>query len=183
MKAALRSFLQVIASLVLALALLPTAQAGTQVLGFELGVTTLEQVRNTLAGQTRVEDAGVNHWNDGPMLKTDGKGYDVDALQEVTYIFDRDRRLAAVLMRLGKHRFGSVHALLAKKYRVEKQQLPFVGDQYARFATPDAMIELEAPHLSFEMHARYLRRDFAAEYRTRLAQERDAKRNREAAKF
>lgn len=159
------------------------ASAGTQVLGFEIGVSTAEQVRQALAKSTRVHDAGVNRYSGGPMLKTNGASYDITGLKEVVYIFDEQKKLAAVLMELNKSRFAAVFDALNGKYKVTTQQRPFVGDQFASFRTEDAVIEVDAPHLSFDMAVRYLRRDLLQKFNAQSAAETAARTKSEAAKF
>jgi hypothetical protein len=134
------------------LALMPAAGlAQVQVLGFEIGVATAADVKKQLAKQTRVTDAGTNKFSNGPMLRTDGAGYEIESLNNVLYIFDGDQKLAAVIMTMGKHRFNDIFGFVSSKYKVKAQQRPFVGDQYARLLAPNTVIELDAPHLGFSL--------------------------------
>lgn len=171
--------------LLLAVALLTTgtAHAGTKALGFEIGVSTVEQVRSTIARQTQVMDAGENSYSAGPMLKTDGSGYDIRGLNSVLYIFDPQKKLAGIVMNMDKNRFDAIFQMLAGKYKVAAQQRPFVGNQYARFKTQDAVIEVDAPHLSFEMDVNYLRDDLMQQFRLKTAAEAAAKKRQESAQF
>jgi hypothetical protein len=157
--------------------------AGTQVLGFEIGVSTIEQVKLSLAKRTEVVDDGTNKFTDGPMLKTDGASYEIEGLHSVLYIFDDKKKLAAVIMDMDKARFDAVFQALAAKYKVSSQQRPFVGDKFAHFKTQDAMIILGAPHLSFEMAVRYIRNDLMRLYNSQTSAEAEIKRKSEAAKF
>lgn len=157
--------------------------AGTAMLGFDMGVSTLEQVKATLGKQTRVQDGGTNKYSNGAMLKTDGDGYDIEGLNEVVYVFDEQKKLAGVLMDMDKSRFTAVYQALSAKYKVAAQQRPFVGNQYARFKTPDAVIEVTAPHMSFQMSVNYLRNDLNQKFNTQSASEAETKTKRESAKF
>lgn len=169
---------------VIAAALMCTvAQAGTQALGFEIGVSTTDQVKAALAKQTKVNDAGVNKYTAGPMLKTDGSSYEIEGLNEVLYIFDDQKKLAGVFMDMNKARFDAVFQALSGKYKVSSQQRPFVGDQFARFKTQDSIIEIDAPHMSFQMEVRYVRNDLMQKFNSQSAAEADSKKKREAAKF
>lgn len=159
------------------------ANAGTRVLGFELGESTVEQVKSSLQQQTKVTDAGINKFSDGPMIKTNGDSYEIEGLREVIYIFDEASKLAGILMEMNKGRFDSVYQAISSKYKVISQQRPFVGDQSARFKTEDAIIEIDAPHLSFEMEVRYLRNDLVQKYNAISTEEASAKKKREAEKF
>lgn len=159
------------------------AHAGTKALGFEIGVSTVDQVRSVMVKQTRVMDAGENKYSAGPMLKTDGTGYDIQGLNSVVYIFDPQQKLLGVVMGMNKNRFDVVFKMLADKYKVVAQERPFVGDRYARFKTQDATIQIEAPHLSFDMDVSYLRDDLLKKLRAQQAAETAAKKRHESAQF
>ena len=76
-----------------------------------------------------------------------------------------------------------IYELLSGKYKVLSQQRPFVGDQFARFESPGGIIELDAPHMSFEMDVRYLRSDLVQKFKDQSEVERQAKKKSEASKF
>ena len=157
--------------------------AGTQVVGVEVGVSTVDQVRQTLSKNTKVQDAGTNKYSGGPMLKTDGTSYEIEGLTEVLYIFDDQKKLTGVVMDMNKERFESVFKALSAKYKVSAQQRPFVGNQFARFKTTDSVIEMDAPHMGFTMEVRYLRNDLMQRYNSQSEADATAKRKSEASKF
>ncbi|BBO21083.1 MAG: hypothetical protein HKUEN07_01390 [Rhodocyclaceae bacterium] len=159
------------------------ANAGTQALGFEIGASTIDQVKSTLVKQTKVADSGTNKFTMGPMLKTDGASYEIEGLNEVLYIFDDQKKLAGIIMDMNKARFDAIFQALSAKYKVSSQQRPFVGNQFARFKTQDSVIEMDAPHLGFVMEVRYIRNDLMQKFNSQSAAEADAKKKREAAKF
>ncbi len=159
------------------------SHAGTQALGFEIGVSSIDQVKSALAKQTKVNDVGTNKFTTGPMLKTDGTSYEIEGLNEVLYIFDDQKKLAAVIMDMNKAKFDSVFQALSGKYKVSSQQRPFVGNQFARFKTQDSVIEMDAPHLGFQMDVRYIRNDLMQKFNSQSAAEAETKKKREAAKF
>lgn len=167
----------------MALATAALAHAGTQVLGFEIGSTTLDQLRQELSKKTRIETSGTNKYSGGEMVTTNGSSYDIEGLTSVLYIFDDQKKLAAVVMDMDKHRFDAVFQFLNGKYKVVAQQRPFVGNQYARFQPSDAAIELDAPHLSFNMEVRYIRNDLMQKFKARSDADAAAKKKSEAAKF
>lgn len=168
----------------IALALLPAiCLAQVQVLGFELGSSTQQQVRSRLGNQARIGDVGTNKFTGGQQFKTSGEGYGLDGLTEVVYIFDKDQKLAGVLMEMGNDRFDEVFGVLAGKYKVTAQARPFVGNKFGRFKAKGATIELSAPHMSFEMQANYIRDDLYAQFTTQSAAEAQQKRAAEQSKF
>ena len=159
------------------------AHAGTQALGFEIGISSSDQVKSLLAKQTKIVDVGINKFTGGSMIKTDGSSYEIEGLNEVLYIFDDQGKLAGIIMDMNKSRFDSVFNILSSKYSVSSQQRPFVGNQFARFKTKDSVIEMDAPHLGFVMEVRYIRNDLMQKFNSQVAAEAEAKKKREAEKF
>lgn len=159
------------------------AMAQVQVLGVEVGTSTVEQVRAQASKATRVVEAGMNKWSEGPMLRSDGGGYSINGLSDVLYIFDKGGVLAAVVMTLGKERFDEIFDIVAGKYKTVSKQIPFVGDKSARFKAKGVTIELNAPHMSFQMEARYVRDDFLQRFHTRADTESQEKKSSERGKF
>jgi hypothetical protein len=160
-----------------------TATAGTKVLGVEIGSSTYDQVRSALAEKGRVTDIGSNRWTGGAMLEADAAAFDIDGLRKVIYIFDPQGRLQCVQMQMRKDDFDAVYQALIAKYRVTTDERPFVGNKFARFTTDDAVIELDAPHLSFEMNAAYMKKEFAAAYQRQSSEAAAEKKKRQAAQF
>ena len=117
------------------------------------------------------------------MYKTDGASYEIEGLTEVLYIFDDQMRLSGVLMQMNKERFDAVFQFLSGKYKVAAQQRPFVGSQFARFRPADAFIEMDAPHLGFNMEVRYIRNDLMQRFNAQSEAETAAKKKSEASKF
>ena len=162
--------LSVLLVLVLCLfALLSSAHAGTKVINVELGVSTLEQVRKEAASVGRIQNAGTSTWSKGPILLIDNPDLGIEGVKSVQYIFDPAGKLSAVVMTmpsskgmgdLEKRRFDEVAKLLAEKYKIAKKVRPFVGDRYAKFTAPDTTIEIDAPHMSFDMEVRYMTNSF-----------------------
>ena len=159
------------------------ANAGTQVLGYEIGVSTADQVKKDLVKKMKVEDAGANKFSGGPMLKTKGTSYEIDGLNEVLYIFDEKKILAGVIMGMNKARFDAIFQFLSSKYQVTSQERPFVGNQFARFKPSDSFIDVDAPHLCFTMEIRYVRNDLMQKFNAQSEAEAAAKKKSEASKF
>lgn len=160
-----------------ALLVATTARADVTAFGFTLGATAYSEV------QKRGETTGINLYSQGPMLTLRPGEVELDGLQEFTLIFDDQHKLAAMVLTLGKHRFDAVHGHLRGRYAVRESQIPFVGDRYVRYGAPGATIELNAPHLSFEMTLIYQRDDFRKAFRDHQAKQREEKRRREASQF
>lgn len=165
-----------------------TTKTGTAVLGFKLGDSTYESVTRTLAGW---DDLGTNSYSQGKMIATNGNGYGIDDLKKVTYIFNSDDALQAVLMqidnrdKMGNEGFKKFKSYIEKRgYKRVSNQEPFVGDQYAEYVTPTGdHIEINAPHMSFDLNIDYQTAAFMKTFNTRQQQQKIEKRNTEAAQF
>lgn len=160
-----------------------SALAQVQVLGVEIGKTTMTQVKAQLNKATKIVESDHNRYSGGPQFSTNGAGYEIDSLKTVLYIFDREQKLAAVMMTMGKNRFEDIASFLASKYKVTKKVVPFVGDRLYHLKPPGVFIEVSSPHLSFEMDVNYLRDDLYQAFNAQLAQEDAKKRAGEKAKF
>ncbi len=157
-------------------------------LGMELGSATLEQVRKDIGSRTALNDNGTNKFSGGPMLKSDGAGLGIEGLSEVVFIFDKTQKLAGVLMTLPKgglddESFNRTLSMLSAKYKAVEKRVPFVGNKYARFRQGDSVVELDAPHMSFEMSLRYLTDQMLADFNSQSAAEKADKRRRQASQL
>ena len=166
-----------------------STKTGTPVLGFKLGDSTFESVTRQLQGW---DDIGTNSYNDGKMIATNGNGYGIDHLQKVTYIFSTQNTLDAVLIqidnrdsKMDNEGFKKFKGYIAKNgYQQISNQEPFVGNQYAEFKTPSGnIIEVGAPHLSFDLNINYQTAQFAKQYQQKSQQAKTEKINTEAAQF
>ncbi|MBW7925690.1 MAG: hypothetical protein H3C59_13245 [Burkholderiaceae bacterium] len=180
MNSIIRSTL-VVATLLFSIA----TNAGTQVLGFEIGVSTHELVQTALKRKTIIREVAVDQNRfDGSILATNGESYEIEGLLEVFYIFDRDKRLAAITMVMNTYKFDAVFQALSAKYRVLSKDIPFVGSKSARFeGSDDGVIVLNAPHLGHVMNVTYTDRGFEEAVVGKMKKESDERRRREAGKF
>lgn len=152
-------------------------------LGLELGVATYAQVKQQVGGKTSLSDAGTNKYSGGKMLKGNGDGLGIDGLSELTFVFDSSDKLAAVLMTLPKDSFQQTLNALSKKYKLVEKQVPFVGNASAKLQQGDSVIEMSAPHLSFEMSVQYLTKSLKQSYTQQASNERAVKEKRQADQF
>ena len=169
-----------------------SAHAGTKVINVELGVSTLEQVRKEAASAGRIQNAGTSTWSKGSILQVYNPDLGIDGVTSVQYIFDAAGQLAAVVMTmpstkgmgdLEKRRFDEVASLLAEKYKLAKKVRPRVGDRYAKFTAPDTVIEIDAPHLSFDMEVRYMTDSFLKAFNSGVSTNAAEQRSTEKSKF
>jgi len=150
----------------IALAMLAAAgaHAGAKVVGVEIGVSTVEQVRQVAAAAGKVQNMGTNELTKGVMFGVTNPDVGIEGVSAILFVFDQAGKLVGVGMRLPsmksmqdleKKRFDEMDAMLAEKYKRTKKVRPFVGDRFARYSAPDTVIELDAPHLSNEMNLSY----------------------------
>ena len=134
---------RIITALFAALALFASASTlaarNAAPMGFEIGVATIEQVKASIGSKTALQDGGINAYSDGHMLKGEGKGLDVAGLQRILFIFDSKGVLSAVRMTLAKDGFRTMAGQLRGKYKVNAQQLPFVGDAWVHYYAGESL--------------------------------------------
>lgn len=151
--------------------------------GFAIGKANLSEVRESLKGRVSLGGSGTNRYSNGPMFTAPGDGFDIEGLQQVLFVFDERGTLVALQMTLGKNGFEQVYQNLAEKYPLVRKDIPFVGSKYARFQQGDAVIELAAPHMSFETNVIYMTVGFERQIETVNREEKAQKQKREAGRF
>ena len=177
--------------LIVLVSLLPAGAAAEKTapspLGFTVGQAALAEVKKGLAKKAEVLDAGLNHYTHGQMLEVKGEGLGMRRLKRARFVFDKDKRLVAVLMHLHKGAmqtgFDETYAHLAAKYQLVSKQVPFVGNREARFRQGDVSIILESPHLGFEMSLVYMTRAFETQFRSRSKADTRQEKSRERSNF
>lgn len=152
-------------------------------LGLELNVATYAQVKQQLGGKTSLTDAGTNKYSGGRMVESNGDGLGIDGLSSITFIFDKADKLAAVLMTLPKDSFAKTLSALSGKYKLLEKQVPFVGNASAKLQQGETIIELNAPHMSFQMTVMYATQALKQSFTQQASNERAAKEKRQADQF
>ena len=125
-------------------------------LGLEVGVVTLAQVQKQIGTQTRLNPTGTNKFSGGKMFQADGDGLHVDGVKSVTFIFDPADVLVGVLVNMPKDPKSLVQTFSSKYKLVHNRVDNFMNYGTAQFAKGDTVIEIDSPHLSFDMEVRYL---------------------------
>jgi len=152
-------------------------------LGLELGVATYTQVKQKVGDKTSLSDEGINKYSGGKMLKSNGGGLGIEGLSDITFIFDQSEKLAAVLMTLPKDSFSKTLNALSGKYKLLEKNVPFVGNASAKLQQGDSVIDLNAPHMSFEMSVNYMTRSLEKSFIQQSTSERTAKEKHQADQF
>ncbi len=150
-------------ALVLAM-LSPLVYADTSAFGMTLGKTTIDEL--TKEYQSAVKE-GISEWTDGAIYSIPVNALDFEGVKGDYVVFTQDGKLTAITINLDKERFNKIHEMLAKKYKVAQKNIPFVGNKFVRYTNGDDVIELNAPHLSFEMNLLYAEKKFMDVYSKR----------------
>ncbi len=86
-------------------------------------------------------------------------------------------------MKMADSQFDDVQHYLAKKYPVKSKNIPFVGDRYVKYAQGDSIVELDDPHLSFEMNVRYLNNALVRAFNQRSSENEAQRKKNQGGKF
>lgn len=130
-------------------------------LGFELDYANIEGVRSKLSGIAELEDMGTMEISKGPLLMAKNSDLGIEGLKSAGFIFDESGTLEGIVLtfpRGPQHRRATAElaAQLGKKYRlISKDFDSFMDFGRFRFEQGDSWIEIDSPHLSFEMTATY----------------------------
>lgn len=147
-------------------------------LGMEIGYANLSGVREKLGSVTTLEEKGTNKFTNGRMLVSNGEGIGVDGLSNLLLIFDKNDVLAGVVMTIPKNP-KDLFVKLSGKYKPVNNRIDsFMNYGYARLEKGDSLVEIDAPHLSFDMEVRYLTKRLMADFK-RQSTEDDARKQRE----
>lgn len=155
------------------------AWANASAFGLTLGKTTEAE----LSAQYKATKEGVNKYSQGPMYLIPPSQVNFDGVKEFRVVFDQGGKLVAILATLNKSRFAEVNSMLKGKYKLVKQNIPFVGDSSATYKQGNTQINLNAPHLSFDMTLHYLNDDFLKAAQKSWREEEDQTRQRETNKL
>lgn len=163
-------------SLLLSQALLAAENA--MPFGVEVGVSTLRQVQQQLGNRAPLQPMGQNRFSGGNMFDVDGAGLDVEGVDKATFIFDSSGVLAGVVVSMAKDP-KSLARNFSGKYKVVANRIDgFMNYGYARFQKGDSVIEIDAPHLSFQMEVRYLTSRLLAAFTQQTSNDKTAREQR-----
>lgn len=144
--------------------------------GLELGKATEKDLINKFSASL----IGLNLYSKGNMYKVPTSELELRGLKSAIFIFDDNKKLAAVLLNLPKHRFDSLMNSLASKYHLKNKTIPFVGTKEAVFTDGDTEITMLAEHLSFDMSLNYLTNTFYRNVKKQRVKKRQEEKNKES---
>ncbi len=144
-------------ALVTSLLVMTAAHAEPKPFGLELGKATETQFKQKFPS---ADLTGISAYTGGKMYKVPSYDLPLKGVQSDIFIFTKDHKLAAVNAVLSKSQFDSLYRALQRKYRLVNSRIPFVGNKSATFQDGKGLVELDAPHMSFEMNLTYLTKEF-----------------------
>lgn len=155
------------------------ANADPKPLGLEIGKATISDFEQKFPQATYIDN---NLYTSGRMYSLNSREVALEGLQkDVVFIFNRDESLAGVLMTFNKDKFNELNGQLKKKYKkVIKSVIPFVGNKLVKYKDGNSVVELNAPHLSFEMELSYLSDSFIKTINAQIQKNENAKKQQES---
>ena len=139
--------------------------------GLEIGKATVADAEKMYS----IEKIGINEFFNGTVYRVAVNQIDFEGLKELRLVFNKKGALSIVHATLPKSQFKSIHHSLSKKYKVVKQEIPFVGDSFVQYVNGSTKILLNAPHLSFDMTMQYFNKEMFAAIDAKLKEDATAK--------
>jgi len=152
------------------------ALADPTIFGLTISKTKVEELKNKYS----VSYTGQNKYSGGDMYDISTGQIGFDGLNSVTAIFNKDGVLIAVLTELPKSKFDYLKSSLSNKYKLVSQKIPFVGNKSAKYRDGNTEIDLNAPHMSFEMTMNYIHKDLLRAFNNQSENEQRAKKQKES---
>lgn len=156
-------------------------------LGFELGTATLAGVKSKVSSTAQLQE-GVSSLSGGKLLSGNGRGLGIEGLSAIIFVFDDVETLVGVIMSMSKGGFEQeglkrVVAALDKKYKAVEKRLPMVGDVYVKYVQGASLIQVEAPHMSFDFDVTYTTTVLAKQIQSKASEDDKARRRTQESKF
>lgn len=125
--------------------------------GLEIHKTTLKEAQEKYT----LVKKGISYYSGGPMYLIEKDELKIDGLNKVTLIFSKDTKvLLYVCAEFGNYKFNSLYKNLSKKYKLLDEEIPRLGNKFAKFENDQTFIKLDAPHMSFELEVTYIYKEF-----------------------
>jgi hypothetical protein len=141
----------------------------------EIGAATLAQAQKEFGGAPSLAAKGQNKFTAGPMYQVAGKKTGIEGIQSVLLIFNTRNVLEGVVITMPKDPKSMFKSLSAKYQLVSEDIDGFMNMGSATFRKGDTIIEIDAPHLSFQMEVRYLSKSLMDTFEKTVATEKEEK--------
>ncbi|MBR0572657.1 hypothetical protein KB562_00310 [Pasteurella atlantica] len=142
----------------------------------ELGKSTEQEIKNMYS----LKKEGINKYSNGNQYYINPSELNLSDLKSTLIIFNEKNILVGVSSVLPKKsgKFKYLYNILNSKYKLVKEEIPFVGDKFAKFKDGKSEIILDAPHLGFQIYLDYLHSNFIdAVNKAKLEKEKQRRQN------
>ena len=156
------------------------ADEGIGPFGLSIGTSQPDEVLERFPDAVEV---GSNSWTGGAMYRVEGAHLPLQGARRATFVFGQDDRLDAVLITLNKRRFDAVRRLLDEQYPRVSARIPHVGDAHVEWRVGDVIIELDSPHMSFDMQLEYQTRRFVDQFESGMRERQESQRRQEGSQL
>lgn len=135
---------------------LAIAQHAAAPLGLELGKTTCKEATSALKLRSDSKSR-ISSWAGGPIRDLPLEAGGVPGLKGGLLICDAKDRVVFVALDFAKGNSEASRTAdqLDTKYKPNRRDLPALGNGYASWVASNGVIELDAPHVSFEFRVSY----------------------------
>lgn len=135
---------------------LALAQQVAAPLGLELGKATCKEATRTLKLRSDSKSR-ISSWAGGPIRDLPPGAGSVPGLKGGLLICDAQDRVVFVAFDFAKGNDEAARTAdqLDTKYKPNRRDLPTLGNGYASWSAANGVIELDAPHVSFEFRVSY----------------------------
>ncbi|MEW6022513.1 MAG: hypothetical protein AB1807_10270 [Pseudomonadota bacterium] len=144
-------------------------------LGLEIGKATAADVARLVP---KPERAGTNRYSGGAQWQTDGNEAGLEGLKRVDYLFDRSNVLVAVEMTFSKNPKGMMKLFSGKYKLVSNKVDDFMNYGSARYEKGDTYIDINAPHMSFDMTVTYATKALMKSFKQTVSDTEQEKKNK-----
>jgi len=162
--------------LIVILTILPLiSHADPSPFGLQIGKSSIDDAK----AKYSILNPGINKYSKGEMFDLNLSTVNFEGLQKATVIFNKDKKLLAVLTTLHKNKFNYLLEVLSKKYQLVKKNIPFVGNKSATLIDGNTEITLNAAHMGFTMEMNYISKELMDIFKAQSKAEQQQKQKKE----
>ncbi|MDD2782342.1 hypothetical protein [Sulfuricurvum sp.] len=120
--------------------------------GLEIGKSTVSMMKEKYSSKF----VGINNLSQGDVYDLDPSELGIEGMQSARVIYDKNGKLMGVFTTFPKGKFQYLFGQMKSKYKLVTSNIPYVGDTSAKLTNGNTEIQLNAPHMSFEMELNYV---------------------------
>lgn len=147
--------------------------------GLEIGKSTVSTMKDKYSSKL----LGISKLSLGDVYDLDPSELGIDGMQSARVVYDKNGKLSAVFTTFAKEKFQYLFGQMNNKYKVVSSNIPFVGDMSAKFINGNTEIQLNAPHMSFDMELNYIDKNLLKAAKQKTANDVQRKSKQEASQL